>query len=150
MADEKRGSGVLVLVAALVLGVLTFMMSGRNYVTSLAGISRCEETPTAQFPSPSGRQRATVWQRHCGKGTDIVTHVTLTPAGKTPVADANGLMREGEVFLEVGKRGVKASWTGERELTLDVSGTGPIPGAPEKTQGEVQVHIRRAPQGGLI
>lgn len=145
MANEKRGGGVLVLVAALVLGLLTFMYSGRDYVKSLAGISRCTETVTARFPSPANGHTATVWLRHCGKGTDSVTHVTLTPAGTTPVADANGLMRDGEVFLEVGQRAVSVSWTGERELALAIAGSGPIPGAPEKTQGEVQVHIRRAP-----
>ncbi|SHH13051.1 hypothetical protein [Massilia sp. CF038] len=144
MAEPKRGSGVLILVAVLVLGVLTFMYSGGNYVKSLAGIGSCTETPLATFPSPGQRLAVSSYLRQCGPGTDPVTHVILHPVGKLPPADANGLVREGEVFLESGKRAVGASWEGEREVTLEVGGTGAIPGAAEKTRADVQVHIRRA------
>jgi hypothetical protein len=145
MANDKRGGGVLVLVSVLVLGVLTFMYAGRGYVQSLAGITRCEETVAARFPSPAKLQSVVVWQRNCGKGTEVVTHVTLNTTATLTTPDAMGLIREGEVFLEVGKRGVNVSWTGEREVKLEVSGTGPIPGAPKKTRGDMQVHIYRVP-----
>lgn len=145
MAKETRGSGLLVLVSVLVLGTLTFMVAGRDYVQSLAGITRCQETVTAAFPSPAGAQTATVYARQCGKGTATVTHVNLHPSTSTPPAAPNGLVRDGEVFLEVGQHAVSARWEGEAALLLEVAGTGALPGAPEKTRGPVQVRIRRAP-----
>ncbi|HEY0061613.1 MAG TPA: hypothetical protein VGC21_05810 [Telluria sp.] len=144
MAEQKRGSGILILVAVLVLGVLSFMYSGGNYVKSLAGIGTCTETPVATFASPGNLLAVSSYLRQCGPGTDPVTHVILHAVGKLPAGDTNGLVREGEVFLESGKRAVSASWEGEREVTLDVAGSGAIPGAAEKTRAEVQVHIRRA------
>ena len=145
MAKEARGSGLLVLVSVLVLGTLTFMNAGRDYVQSLAGITHCKETVVASNRSKDRQLAVTTYIRQCGKGTAPVTHINLHAGDEQQIADATGLIRSGELYMEAGRHTIGVDWDDGHGVTLNVSGSGPLPRGPEFTVKSVaQVRIRRA------
>lgn len=141
MANAPRSSGILILLAVIILGTLTFLSFGRGYLSSLAGVGSCVEALQTISPSPGRKHIATLYYRYCGEA--VVTHVNLTQYGQPP-AEIDGLVRGGEVFQQRGQLKVDAAWMDDQALTLNVPGAGASGDEVVKTRGDVQVRIRRA------
>jgi hypothetical protein len=84
----------------------------------------CDERFVVDSASPNGYTIATVYVRDCGLGAESQTHVNLRPREERYAPDANGIIKDGEVFTVAGHRTVYAIWQDERKLLIRCVGCG--------------------------
>ena len=73
---------------------------------------KCSNTPVATIASPSGKSKAVVFPRTCGRETAPNTQVSVTPAyGKLGNIPGNALIVGGDVALTV-------RWTSDASLSI--------------------------------
>ncbi len=77
----------------------------------------CGNVVKAEVVSPSGRYRATVFERNCGATTGYSTHVSLREA-REPFDPS----KQKRVLTVAGQPTVGLEWNGERALTVVLSG----------------------------
>jgi hypothetical protein len=78
----------------------------------------CDERFVVDSASPNGYTVATTYVRDCGLGAESQTHVNLRAREEKFTPDADGVVKDGEVFTVAGHRTVYAIWQDERKLLI--------------------------------
>jgi hypothetical protein len=129
----------LVLGLCILFGIYTLWA----YSKALSSSFVCIESVESKFPSPGNKIIAVVYTRNCGATTDFVTHVNLHTAGDAIIPDPDGVIHEGEVFLEVGQKNIGVQWTSEHDLALTAPGKSDLTTPDSLSWGDVSVRIKQ-------
>src|SRR5688572_15671850 len=79
-------------------------------VAATPGCDKCTNAPVATIPSPSGKNKAVVFHRTCGAGTQTNTQVAVIPSySSLSNIPGNALILTGDVPLDV-------RWTSETSV----------------------------------
>ena len=84
----------------------------------------CDERFVLDSKSPDEEVIATTYVRDCGLAVESQTHVNLRNRKEKFTPDANGVIKEGEVFTVAGHQRVYAIWKNERSLLIRCDGCG--------------------------
>ena len=109
-----------------IVGPLLVMFGGCAALLHRFSADMCATTVIDQFPSPSGKLKAVVFQIDCGATTDFNSHVSIVPA------DADTSKKDSlpqSFFAADGNRGkapsgkgggpeVRLSWKNDRQLEI--------------------------------
>jgi len=105
------------------LGLLGFALLGLSFIgfavfnVMTFETVQCANTLVAAYPSPSGDQKAAVFDRDCGATTSFTTHVSLLKADEG-IGDEYGnvLSVRGQALEDIGQ----VEWTAENAITITV------------------------------
>ena len=89
----------------------------------------CTNAPVATIPSPSGKNKAVVFHRTCGAGTEVNTQVAVIPSySSLSNIPGNTLILTGDVPLDV-------RWTSDTSLAISGMGAAPVSKQVESVAG---------------